>query len=136
MLEAASARATRLVFPFLDGSHVQKLAGGLQSSMSGICAVWRQRDPGRTRETLASACKGLVLDPCEVLTTATEGSAGLGVSRRFPTQQIFQSRNLLVACEAELYNESEIRGILGGVADVSAETGTAGAFAGMCERVG
>lgn len=104
--------------------------------MSGICAVWRKQDPGRTAQTLASVCAGLKLDRSERVETAADESAAVGVSARFATQQIYRSPRLLVACDADLYNEAEIWKLLGGVPQSPAESATAAGLGGLYERFG
>jgi asparagine synthase (glutamine-hydrolysing) len=102
--------------------------------MSGICAVWRKRDPRKTAETLASASAGLLLHPSERVKTAAGDSVGVGVSARFPTQQIYETPELLVACEAELYNNAELCPLIG--ASPETEIEAAAMFAGLYARFG
>src|ERR1041384_739420 len=104
--------------------------------MSGICAVWRKRAAERTRQTLVSVCTGLSLDGNDLIKSVNDENAGVGVCARFPTQQIFQSPEILIACEAELYNEPEIGRIVGDVPASSPEAETAARLAGLYERFG
>ena len=75
--------------------------------MSGICAVWRKQDPARLTSTITSVCAGLSLDASERRQTAEDGQVALGVSARFSNQQIYQTPELLVVCDAELYDQAE-----------------------------
>src|SRR5579862_7480976 len=136
MLEAASTFAARLVIAVLDGADVQKLAGGFQSRMSGICAVWRKQDAGRTQATVGSVCAGLRLDRSEKSKTAIAGSAGVGVSARFPGQQLIETPRLLLACETDLYNQGELFKLLGGAPDATADSATAATLAALYDRFG
>ena len=77
--------------------------------MSGICAVWRRENPERITGTLARVSSGLSLVPAERLEQQTDCEAGVGVSARFDTQQLYQDPRVLIACDAELYNENELR---------------------------
>ena len=104
--------------------------------MSGICAVWRKQDQGRRPETLACVCAGLSLDDSERIRMSKDGVTGLGVSARFSTQQIYESPRLLIVCEADLYNEAEIRNLLGGDPHASTENATAAALGALYERFG
>jgi asparagine synthase (glutamine-hydrolysing) len=77
--------------------------------MSGICAVWRPGNPNRTAETLASVIDGLALAAVEQPARETDGDAGVGASRRFSTQQTYANDRVLVACDADLLNEDELK---------------------------
>jgi asparagine synthase (glutamine-hydrolysing) len=76
--------------------------------MSGICAVWRKDNPDRLASTLASVCGGLSLAAPEQRHRETDLGVGVGVSARFDTQQIYRSERVLIACDADLYNEGEL----------------------------
>jgi asparagine synthase (glutamine-hydrolysing) len=104
--------------------------------MSGICAVWRKAETDKTSHSLAAVCTGLALAPSERGRTATEGNAGVGVSARFPTQQVFQNADLLIACDAELFNDAELRKLTGDVAGASPESSIAARMAALYERFG
>jgi len=103
--------------------------------MSGVCAVWR-KDSGRTSETLDLLCHGLSMGEPGQTRKVTAGSVGLGACSRFPAQQVYQNPRVLVACDAELYNQPEIRSLLGGSTDGSPEVATAAALAGLYDRFG
>src|SRR5579862_3889157 len=104
--------------------------------MSGICAVWRKQDAGRTQATLASVYGGLRLDRSEKPRTAIAGSAGVGVSARFPGQQLIETPRLLLACETDLYNQAELFRLLGGAPDAPADSLTAATLAALYDRFG
>jgi len=104
--------------------------------MSGVCAVWRKENTARTPETLASLCAGLSLERSDLVQMVTADGTGLGICARFPSQQLYQDSRLLVACDAELYNEAELWKVLGGAPALPGENGTAAAIAGLYERCG
>lgn len=83
--------------------------------MSGICAVWRKEDPARAASTLRSMSHGLSLVSAERidLKIANGDGVGLAVSARFRTQQVYDNERVVVACDAELYNENELRRLCG-----------------------
>src|ERR1700757_3822589 len=72
--------------------------------MSGICAVWRKENPARVAETLATAVRGLSLAGSERVEHQTDGPVGVGISKGFDTQQVFENDRVLVACDADLYD--------------------------------
>src|ERR1044071_8532159 len=72
--------------------------------MSGICAVLRKENPGRLKETLTSAGRGLLLTGTERVEQKTDGAAGVAISKGFATQQVFENDRLLLACDADLYD--------------------------------
>jgi asparagine synthase (glutamine-hydrolysing) len=100
--------------------------------MSGICAVWRKENPGRAAEMLASMNAGLALRGGERTGQTAEAGAGVGMCAVFGTQQMYESPCVLVACDAELYNEKDLAGDAG----VSVSSGTAALMAGLYERFG
>src|SRR5438067_9869126 len=103
--------------------------------MSGICAVWRKRNPERTRTTLASLTEGLSLSTAERIEDALAQGAGVGVCARFQTQQIYKSADVLLACDADLYNEDELA--TPAAADQAPERNkTAALLAGLYKRHG
>ena len=77
--------------------------------MSGICAVLWRRSPSVAQDSLARLCEGLRVHPTERLERKFNGGVGLGVCRRFAGQQLAEYNGLLVACDADLYNENELR---------------------------
>jgi asparagine synthase (glutamine-hydrolysing) len=76
--------------------------------MSGICGVWRKDSPERIAGMLASVNRGLSLSTEEQVRQESDPMAGVGVCARFTTQHIYRSDRVLVACDAELLNESEL----------------------------
>ena len=100
--------------------------------MSGICAVWRKENPALTAEMLRSMCAANKLDASERAATAAEACGGVGVSARYRYQDVHHGAQYLVACDADLYNESELRTLAGAGSDIS----TAALLAGLYERFG
>jgi|SRR5579864_1213874 len=104
--------------------------------MSGICAVWRKQDPERTARTLASVSRGLSLADSERVELATAAGAGVGVSSRFRTQQIYQNPHVLIACDADLYNQDELADWAGDTEPAPGNAKTAAQLAALYERFG
>ena len=103
--------------------------------MSGICAVWRKEHGEPVAETLASITRGLALDSSERVRQEAADGAGVGVSSRFGTQQIYISGRVLVACDADLINQDELRGLVSG-REPSAGDKTAALMAALYEQFG
>lgn len=76
--------------------------------MSGICAVWRKDDPRALAGTLHAVCRGLSIDPREITSQVTLATAGVAVSARFPTQQVYRTEHLILAADADLSNEADL----------------------------
>src|ERR1035438_6711243 len=76
--------------------------------MSGICAVWRQQNPERVAETLASFHAGLSIVGEERFAREIDQGAGVGVSARFDEHQIYKDDRVLLACDADLLNEKDL----------------------------
>jgi len=104
--------------------------------MSGICAVWRTEHPEGTTATVTAVSRGLSLATDESVEQETDGAAGLGLSVRFSTQQIFQNPRLLLVCDADLYNENEMTLLAGVVEPAPAKAKTAALLAALYERCG
>jgi asparagine synthase (glutamine-hydrolysing) len=104
--------------------------------MSGICAVWMLENPGRVAATLSSMSQGLVLDPAERGEQKTESCAGVAVSARFGTQQIYANARVLVACDADLYNQPELEALVSGQPPAPENSRTAALLAALYERLG
>lgn len=100
--------------------------------MSGLCAVVRRLDaaPG---PTITAVCNGLLLESSERAKTAIAESAGIGIAAGFPAQQIFETPDLVVACDAELYNEEDLRG-LAEAPEAAPGAATAALLAGLYRR--
>ena len=99
--------------------------------MSGICAVWRKQDPARVGRTLASMNAALALARTERAGQKTAPEAGVAVCAAFAKQQLYENGRLLVACDADLYNENELRAITG-----EKNSQTAALIAAMYDRYG
>jgi asparagine synthase (glutamine-hydrolysing) len=101
--------------------------------MSGICGMWR-KDGGHTPETLRLICENLSPDHTGAIKmSVADEVAGLGVSAQFPGQQLHQDSRILLACDTELINLDELRGLVA----VPAGDGTAAALlAALYERFG
>ncbi len=102
--------------------------------MSGICAVWRKDDPRRVAPTLRAVNTGLTLTADERPGQETSGGAGVAVHARFPdSQQIFRNDRVLLACDADLLNEQELRSAAGSTVPPG---GVAALLAALYERHG
>jgi asparagine synthase (glutamine-hydrolysing) len=88
--------------------------------MSGICAVWRKQNPAQVPVTLTAIGRGLSHTHGERFEHKNASEAGVAVSAIFATQQIYDDGRLLVACDADLYNEPEVRSRTGGHAGTTA----------------
>jgi len=88
--------------------------------MSGICAVWRKEHPARVPATLTAIGHSLAHTRTERFEVRTAAEAGVAVSAAFTTQQIYDDGRLLVACDADLYNEAEVRNLTDGRAGTTA----------------
>ena len=104
--------------------------------MSGICAVWRKDNPERVTGTLATVSCGLSLTEVECPAQEIAQGAGVGVSARFATQQIYRDSQVLLACDADLLNEDELSETIGRVAPGSKNAKTAALLAALYERFG
>jgi asparagine synthase (glutamine-hydrolysing) len=105
--------------------------------MSGICAIWN--DPAvQVARMLDDVTRGLVLDPAERLSNWTDVNAGAGVaiSARFPTQQFYKNSRLLIACDAEIYNERDLRSLAPQQEEVASNAATAALLGRLYERFG
>jgi asparagine synthase (glutamine-hydrolysing) len=106
------------------------MAGGVQNSMSGICAVCRSTSPESVRAILASMNGGLSPDGLESCGYENEGAGGVGVASRFREQQVYGGPRVLLACDAELINAEELAAMVGRPMD------TAALLAALYERFG
>jgi asparagine synthase (glutamine-hydrolysing) len=75
--------------------------------MSGICGVWRKDTPARLSSTLAAVSRGLALRQDDRLLRESDTAAGVAASAAFATQQVFQNERLLLACDADLYDDDK-----------------------------
>src|ERR1035438_1971197 len=103
--------------------------------MSGICAIWRDqcKSPERVADALSALTGGLTL-AAERTETKNGEAAGVGVSARFATQQIYQDSRVLLACDADLDNEDELENLVR--ARVPNTAKTASLLAALYERFG
>jgi asparagine synthase (glutamine-hydrolysing) len=104
--------------------------------MSGICAAWQKNNAGRLVRNLKSISSRLSLVSTERINQATDQAAGVAVSARFPTQQIYQDSNVLIACDAELYNITELLDAAGGELQATGGARTASLIAALYARFG
>jgi asparagine synthase (glutamine-hydrolysing) len=77
--------------------------------MSGICAVWRKDDAAQAAGMLVAIGRGLAHTRPESFAHKIASEAGVAVSAAFPTQQIYDDGQIVVACDADLYNEADLR---------------------------
>src|SRR6185369_16144776 len=99
--------------------------------MSGICGVWR-KDGGGTGEVLRVMVAGLAASGGTKSLQAVEEAGGVGVGTRFDTQQLHRSSAAVLACDADVFNEAELRETAGAAAQAS----TAELLCNLYERFG
>jgi len=99
--------------------------------MSGICGAWRSDNAGRVSGTLRSLADGLRLTPQELREQSAGSMAGVAASIRFGTQQVYGDGDVLLACDADLYNEAELTALAG-----APPAGTAALLAALYRRLG
>jgi asparagine synthase (glutamine-hydrolysing) len=104
--------------------------------MSGICAVWRTDGLERTVAELSALNRGLSLAANERLSQESDTEAGVGISARFATQQIYANARLLIVCDADLVNEKELLALTGGGDKARVASRTAALLASLYERCG
>jgi asparagine synthase (glutamine-hydrolysing) len=104
--------------------------------MSGICAVWRTDGSGGVGEALASLGGGMSPLGKENFRRESDAEAGVAVSARFETQQVYRNERVLIACDAELYNEDELRELVGAGNIAAGNSKTAAMLAALYERFG
>ena len=104
--------------------------------MSGICALWRLDNPTHLRHTLKAMSCGLCLTPEERVAQVSASCAGVSVAARFATQQVYADANVLVACDADLFNEGELETLAGGAAPAPENSKTAALLAALYRRMG
>jgi asparagine synthase (glutamine-hydrolysing) len=103
--------------------------------MSGICAVYRKDDPALLSVSVRSINAALSRSPGESRAQESEHAAGVGVSSRFPGQQIHRGRRALVVCDADLLNEQELWEAAGTKRDAGPQQ-TAALLQALYERFG
>jgi asparagine synthase (glutamine-hydrolysing) len=104
--------------------------------MSGICAVWRKDNLESLAETVTAVCSGLTLQGGERRSRAGDRAAAVAISAAFDTQQVFQNARVLVACDADLYNENELRDAAGEIKRSPPDLQTAALIAALYEKRG
>jgi asparagine synthase (glutamine-hydrolysing) len=104
--------------------------------MSGICAIWRKDRLEGIAEVLASATRGLSLVASERRLTETDQSTGIAVSSRSDNQQIYRNSRVLIACDADLLNEKELRGLCPDRESLPGDAKTAALLGALYERFG
>jgi asparagine synthase (glutamine-hydrolysing) len=104
--------------------------------MSGICAVWRKDNPERLGPALAAVSRGLTLHAEERIEREDHGGVGIAVSARFATQQVYQNSQVMLACDADLLNEDELRGSVGDNEAVPNHKRKAALLVALYERFG
>ena len=103
--------------------------------MSGICAV-RMDNGSRVAGTLASMSQGLSLAATERAAQRTASGAGVAVSSRFGTQQIFGDDRVLVVCDADLHNEPALEALAPLKRPTTENARTAALLAALYHRLG
>ena len=137
MLDPTPKRAAGLVSVALVRSDVSRLAGGFKGSMSGVCGVCVTNPEGLAYR-LTAMTKAMALKPADGLCQKIDSAAGaaVGLAASFPTHDICEQDHILLACEAELYNEAELRQSLGEGPDRATAGRTAVLLASLYRRFG
>ncbi len=104
--------------------------------MSGICAVCRLGNPGALNGTLADMLGGLSANNAERVLKISQASVGVGVTARFASQQIYQNERVLIACDAELYNENSLAATFARGEASTEGSATASLLGAMYEKTG
>jgi asparagine synthase (glutamine-hydrolysing) len=104
--------------------------------MSGVCAVWLREHPNRSFDTLSAVSAGLSLEKSERVALAVDSNAGLGISARFSSQQIYEDKRVMVACDAELSNAKELSQYADNSGALQVNARTAGLIAALYLRFG
>jgi asparagine synthase (glutamine-hydrolysing) len=101
--------------------------------MSGICAVWHKDDPARVASTLTAM--SAALPPRQADRPARETASGVGVAvrARVDGEQIFRNQRVLLVCDADLLNESELARTVGASME---RPGTGALLGALYERYG
>jgi asparagine synthase (glutamine-hydrolysing) len=101
--------------------------------MSGISGVLQLGNPKPTAASLAFLAKGLSTGHAE---WKMNSEAGVAVCSRFATQQLYENESVLIACDADLYNEDELFEYTRPRQQSIGEAGTAALIAALYERFG
>lgn len=101
--------------------------------MSGIFGIWRKDGSGQVGPALRLMSTGCAVRQSEIVSTAAvnEG-AGVGVASCFDGQQIHEDSTTLLVCDADLFNEPELRGLV----NIAPEASTATLLAALYNRLG
>jgi len=104
--------------------------------MSGICGVWWKDNSAGAAATLAAMNTGLSLDASERTARESEQGAAIGISARFPEQQIYRDARILLACDADLTNRDELAEAIGRTPEAPEARQTAALLAALYDRLG
>jgi len=79
--------------------------------MSSICAVWRKANPTRVTDDVRAVMARLCSNPGERALIESIGASGIAVAAqgRHQGQDCFHDGGVLLACDADLLNEAELR---------------------------
>src|SRR4051794_25330877 len=82
--------------------------------MSGICAVFREEGGGKTAGTFRLIFENSSpVHKCTTEMSVADDCAGVGVAVRFGGEQFYGGPGIMLACNAELLNFDELRGLAG-----------------------
>jgi asparagine synthase (glutamine-hydrolysing) len=99
--------------------------------MSGICGIRHQERPERLSGAIRQMTRALTLHESTSESHTARDGAAIGLAARFSAQKMYQSADVVLACDTELYNEPALRG----AADVR-DGSTAALLAALYERFG
>ena len=104
--------------------------------MSGICAISRKNAPSHLSTALSSIVARLTFGVEDTISQNRDEAAGVAVAARFGTQQIYQNDRLMIACDADLYNQDDLLKLVELTEAPSEGSQTAGLCAALYERFG
>ena len=78
--------------------------------MSGICGGWQRE--GAISGLLAAVNNGFSFPSGQRYQQETDRNAGVGAAAQYEIQQAYRNDRILLACDAVLYNEDELRGLV------------------------
>jgi asparagine synthase (glutamine-hydrolysing) len=104
--------------------------------MSGICGAWYKHEPRALGATLRAMTAGLSIHESSRPSQIESAPAGVGVSARFPTQQLYGNGRLAIAIDADLLNERELRKLVEADPRAADTTHVAALVAALYERFG
>jgi asparagine synthase (glutamine-hydrolysing) len=111
----------------VDGVDVQDVAGGLRTDVKGICGLWR-RDDGRQAPRIVENVSGANA----LCAGAADAGIAVAAATTFSGQGAFEGPRVVVACDTEIYNRSELVSLAG----VAADAPPAALIASLYERFG